>query len=608
MSVFFISFETEYTLLVLQTTFQHIRKINNKLDYIARFWGWMFPHERVEFRRARRKAAKQDNGLTAGRSGHRDRGKVQKRPRSMRSGVPRHRKPQARGQQRRDRTSHPEDFPDLDFHQSFGSFLTRKNPIDKTVDREIAGYWRLLTQTPSLIQYLIFDIRESYQEAFQRYFTADVISVHGHVSDAANPNLLMSLLLHLMDAANGLGSDSVSSSASDRESNSASGSGSSASSDSASSSGSDSASSSSSGSAGSSPSRSTGIDVDLLEYANTEDPRIALAQGGYGAVFGPMAYQCVLPYARPLANGPRPFIIKTQAPKNISSQVRKAKAEGCIAVIVEIVRAADGSVISDLAWKHLVNACRKHCLVLIVDEALTAMRCGAPFAYQLPQYAKSGFPDLVLFGKAVRTNGIAIEWRGINIQKLGFDDEEHRSLAALHWQDRFTAVATAQDLLVSWGTLILATREDWANRAPMIGRLLRDILRTEGIRPQLVKGLHGLIYIRQKDYVTASPIMVANAGEYVRLLPTMDEVMTSEDQLLTKVFGRNSIPHRAELAAFLRSNDFVLHWCSRCGAAVDEDVAVDEENSVDEEIRDSCDRCVVTQCEDCEPGAHVCPM
>ena len=623
MSVFSISFETEYTLFVLQTIIQHIQK-TNKLDYIARFWGWMSPRERGDLQRARRISAKKGNGLTSGDSGHRDKGKIQKRPRRMRSGVPRRRNSQARDQQRRDRSSHPEDFPDLDFHQSFGSFLTRKNPIDKTVDREIAGYWRLLTQTPSLIQYLIFDIRESYQEAFQRYFTADVISVHGHVSDAANPSLLMSLLLHLMDVANGSWKDSVSNSASDLESSSASGSGSSSrsssasssrsdsasssSSDSASSSSSDSASSSSSDSAGSSPSRSTGIDVDLLEYANTENPRIALAQGGYGAVFGPMAYQCVLPYARPLANGPRPYIIRTQAPKNISSQVKKAKAEGCIAVIVEIVRAADGSVISDLAWKHLVNACRKHCLVLIVDEALTAMRCGAPFAYQLPQYAKSGFPDLVLFGKAVRTNGIAIEWRGINIQKLGFDDKEDRLLAALHWQDRFTAVATAQDLLVSWGTLILAGREDWTNRAPIIGRLLRDILRREGIRPQLIKGLHGLIYIQQKDYVTASPIMVANAGEYVRLLPTMDEVMTSEDQLLTKVFGRNSIPHRAELAAFLRSNDFVLHWCSRCGAAVDEDVAVDEETSVDEEIENVCDRCVVSQCEDCEPGPHVCPM
>ena len=530
---------------MLHTKIQHVKESIDNLDHLARFWGWMTARERGDLQIARRKSPKQGNGRASGKSAPTDRGRVQKRPRRRRSGVPRRRNSQARDQERHDRTSHPEDFPDLDFHQSFGSFLTRKNPIDKTVDRDIAGYWRMLNKTPSLVQYHTFDIREYYQEAFQQYFTADIISVHGHVSDAANPSLLMSLLLHLTDVANG----------------------------------------------------APGVDVDLLENANIKNPRIALAKGGYGAVFGPMAYQSVLQYAQPLANGPKPFIIKTHAPKKISSQVRRAKAEGCIALIVEIVRAADGRVISGVAWKHLVDACRKYCLVLIVDEALTAMRCGAPFAYQLPQYEESGFPDLVLFGKAVRTNGIAIEWRGINIEKLRIED---RLLAALHWQDRFTAVATAQDLLASWGTLILARRENWADRASIIGRLLRDILVSEGIRPQLIRGLHGLIYIRQKDYVTDSPIMVANSGKYVRLLPTMDKVMTSEDQLRTKVFGRSSIPHRAEIAAFLRSDDFAMHWCSKCGAAVDEE-------KLHEETRD-CDRCVVSQCDECEPGAHVCPM
>ena len=320
-------------------------------------------------------------------------------------------------------------------------------------------------------------------------------------------------------------------------------------------------------------------------------------EGTYGAVFGPMAHKCVLKYVRPIANGPEPIVITTQAANTINDQVRSAKAKGCIVLIAEIVRAADGSVISAAAWKHLVQACREHCLVLIVDEALTAMRCGAPFAYQLPQYAKSGFPDLVLFGKAVRTNGIAVEWRGINMRKLGINHREGRLETVLGWQERFTALATAQDLLASWGTLLLARRENWTARALTIGSLLRHMLRREGIRPQLISGLHGLIYIRKEDYNTESPIMVANAGPYVRLLPTMDEVMTSRAQLLTKVFGASSIPHRAELAAFLQSNDLELHWCSKCGLAVDE------------EKEKICERCVVRQCAGCEPGDdHVCPM
>ena len=546
----------------------------------------MFGGGRAELQIARRSSAKHGKGLTSMRSRPEDRGKVHKRP-ERRNGIPRTRNSQAR-EQRRYRRRHPEEFPDLDFHQSFGSFLTRKNPVDKTVDREIAGYWRMLTRTPSDLQYHIFDIYERYRKTFRRYFKAQVISVHGHVSDGANPNLLMSLLLHLMDAAQELRSDSAPSPAGDSASVSASDDASLPASDSASTSASDSVSDSTSG--------STVVGVNLLERANRKNPRIALVQGTYGAVFGPMAHKCVLKYVRPLANGPEPVVIGTQDANTINDQVRRAKAKGCIVLIAEIVRAADGSVISAAAWKHLVQACREHRLVLVVDEALTAMRCGAPFAYQLPQYAKSGFPDLVLFGKAVRTNGIAVEWRGINMRKLGINHKEGRLETVLGWQERFTALATAQDLLASWGTLVLARREDWTTRALTIGRLLRDMLRREGIMPQLISGLHGLIYIRQEDYNTESPIMVANAGTYVRLLPTMDEVMTSRAQLLTKVFGATSIPHRAELAAFLRSNDFEMHWCSKCG------LAVDEENEK------SCERCVVRQCKECKPGDHVCPM
>lgn len=528
---------------------------------------------------ARRSSAKQ--------SRPRGRGRVQKRPGGTRNGGPRTRSSQAR-EQRRYRRRHPEEFPDLDFHQSFGSFLTRKNPVDKTVDREIAGYWRMLTERPSELQYHVFDIRERYEKTFRRYFKAQVISVHGHVSDGANPNLLMSLLLHLMKGPEEIESSPESILANDSANDPASDAPSSPVSDSGSTSSSDSASDSTSG--------STVVEIDLLEHANKRNPRIALAQGTYGAVFGPMAHGCVLPYVRPLVNGPKPFVIETQAADTINGRVREAKAKGCIALIAEIVRAADGSVISAAAWKHLVQACREHCLVLIVDEALTAMRCGAPFAYQLPQYAESGFPDLVLFGKAVRTNGIAVEWRGINIRKLGINHKESRLHTVLSWQERFTALASAQDLLASWGTLILARRENWTTRAPTIGRLLRDMLRREGIMPQLISGLHGLIYIRQEDYHTESPIMVAGAGSYVRLLPTMDEVMTSRAQLLTKVFGATSIPHRAELAAFLRNNDLEMHWCSKCGSGVEE---ANEK---------SCDRCVVRQCEECEPDGHVCPF
>ena len=102
--------------------------------------------------------------------------------------------PQDNTSNNRDRAEHPEDYPDLDFHHTFGSFLTRKNPITNEVSAEIARYWGLLSNTPSLLQHHAHEIGEKYRGAFRKFFTADPISLHGHVSDASNAALLTSLI------------------------------------------------------------------------------------------------------------------------------------------------------------------------------------------------------------------------------------------------------------------------------------------------------------------------------------------------------------------------------------------------------------------------------
>ena len=160
------------------------------------------------------------------------------------------------------------------------------------------------------------------------------------------------------------------------------------------------------------------------------DPRVATAHGSYGAGCGPLAYKSVLSFAQGLGNGRRPLMIQTGIPEKIESQVRKAKAEGCVALIVEMVRAADGSVLSQDAWRHLLNACKGHCLVLIVDEALTAIRCGAPFAYQLPQYRKFGWPDLFFPGKRLEQMALRLNGRASTCGSLALSMKELVNLFA----------------------------------------------------------------------------------------------------------------------------------------------------------------------------------
>lgn len=79
-------------------------------------------------------------------------------------------------------------------------------------------------------------------------------------------------------------------------------------------------------------------------------------------------------------------------------------------------------------------------------------------------------------------------------------------------------------------------------------------------------------------------------------MPTMDEVMISKDELLTKVFGSGSIAHRKQIAAYLSSRGLELRWLPEMwfsgGAG----------------IKAQFQRCVARQCKSCEPGAHGCPM
>ena len=441
------------------------------------------------------------------------------------------------------REFHPEEFPDLDFHHSFGSFLTRKNPVVDSVEEDIGKYWALLNRSPTMLQYHIHNIGDRYREAFRRFFTAEPISLHGHVSDASSPAVLTSLISHLTS------------------------------------------------------SYSTSGDNPFLGEEDRANPCIAILEGSYGAGYGPLAHNSVLEFVRPLANGRTPVVIKTHDAAQIDDQVRRAKRNGCIALITEIVRAHDGIVVSEVAWKHLLRACKRYNLVLVVDEALTAIRCGAPFAYQLPQFQKHGFPDLVLFGKAVKTNGIAVDWRGINMRKLGITDPEDRLFMALQWQERLTEMAPPASLLTSWATIVLAEKEQWPRRSCEIGLVLRTLIEAEGIEPRLIGGLHSLIYLRVQDQARIkSPVMGANAGKYVRWFPMLDAVMASEKELRAKVFGSGSIAHRRDVSLYLAREEVGLGFCSRCGQAVEAG------------LRPACQLCVVETCEDCEPGEHACPM
>ncbi|KAL8779119.1 MAG: hypothetical protein Q9194_001614 [Teloschistes cf. exilis] len=388
----------------------------------------------------------------------------------------------------RTRDTHPEDFPNLNFHHNRGSFLTHKNPISASASPPIVRYWHLYTQNPTLVnEHYIQPIQSAYRATFRSFFVADSLSIHGHVSDASKPLILIGLNAHIYShATNG---------------------------------------------------------VKGLSDKARENPLIAITEGYYGVGFGPLQYHAISnpqppSEQRPSANGAPPIMLRTDDACTVEAQVRDPKGMECVAVIAQMVRSLDGRVIGEDIGKEVVCACDKYNLFLVVDETMTSIRCGASFSYQLPQYHAYGSPDLVLFGKAVKRTVWRLNGVVFNVQKLGIGRDDQRKRVISDWQNRFADMASVSDLLIFWGTILLAGKEDWPLRAREVGQVLRDMQAGDGLASTGTGGLHSLIYMPWQDATRFSwPVMGANAGDYVRWLPVLDEIMTSPDRLREKVLA-----------------------------------------------------------------------
>jgi 4-aminobutyrate aminotransferase-like enzyme len=221
-----------------------------------------------------------------------------------------------------------------------------------------------------------------------------------------------------------------------------------------------------------------------LETAEVTSPRLVVMEGSYGTGYGPLAHTAVCERFIPVACGSKPVVVQMDS-KTIEKQIGKAKGNKCIAFLVEMIRSRDGRPLTSDQWRATVDACEKHNVMLIVDEAVTAIRCGAPFAHQLPEYRFHGQPDLVLFGKAIR----AVVWNGINVGKLQITGPDERLQMVLEWQLRFTETAPPHSLLQSWGTIVAAQSQDWPESAVHIGRTLREVLLDLGIDSSGVRHL-----------------------------------------------------------------------------------------------------------------------
>jgi len=210
---------------------------------------------------------------------------------------------------------------------------------------------------------------------------------------------------------------------------------------------------------------------------------------------------------------------------------------GHIALLIEIVRQHDGYILSTAQWETICSCCDEVGLYVVVDEALTAIRCGAPFAFQLPQYAKYR-PSFVQVGKAVVSGGLAVCWDGVRMSRLAGSEEEKEGLVQ-RWDGLPSLIQDPFLLLRSWGTIILAEQEGWTERAVRIGHLLRRILREIHPKGNLaISGLAALIYLPASLARKMDVIGAAVTEKHCRWMPYLDAGMADERQLRI-LFGPN---------------------------------------------------------------------
>ncbi|KAI1818916.1 hypothetical protein F4861DRAFT_528685 [Xylaria intraflava] len=304
---------------------------------------------------------------------------------------------------------------------------------------------------------------------------------------------------------------------------------------------------------------------------------IAPVIGTYGATFGSQAYNAQLPHVTKGAVGEQPTALDlTLPPKDLRKKIKALAKTGHIGVMIEIVFADAGRVLAPDVWENVAEGCHEAGLLLIVDEALTAVRCGAPFAHQRPEYSKYR-PSMVLFGKGIQICGLAIDPKGVTVSKLEYSQKDCTEFATDYIDRLSSVVIPVSILLESLGTLHMVEKENWVGRSVIIGQLLRDVIKG-AVKNPILLGLDALIYM-QRNLSPTHGIFGASAGEgIVRWIPYLDEGMANPDNIAALFSSQSGQSFRKELLkslsvpVCLACDDFpeggISMACQCCGAEI----------------------------------------
>ena len=284
------------------------------------------------------------------------------------------------------------------------------------------------------------------------------------------------------------------------------------------------------------------------------------------------------PAFQDIATGPLsiPIRIIGRSRQELVDHLRKAKEQGCIGVITEIVfNQYSGRVIEPREYENLHSACCELGLLFAVDETITAIRCGAPFAWQRSEYQTTkNKPDLVFFGKAVGCNGMAINFDGTFMQRMNIRSAKHKRQAIDIWQNCVTQAIQLPILIDSLGVLEMAKVGDWVARSKTIGGHLRAIalkrarsILGEDDETKVLGGLECFMFVQIDLHGTFKIMGASNAGPWVRWtrwLPRMDKHLTNK-AVLESILESDHDATRLQMSRRLEAEGMKPEWCFWCG-------------------------------------------
>ncbi|KAI5925048.1 pyridoxal phosphate-dependent transferase [Camillea tinctor] len=464
---------------------------------------------------------------------------------------------------------------DHDFHSAWGCVYSNQSTLSEA---SISGLWQQYADDPATVDRKYHMLLHEYTTLFSTFFDGYYpISMHAHASDALLPTTIASLVLNTVATSPLVLNSPVLAPMAHEDPKATGG-------------------------------RIRDFALDFLGWntAHVQAPNFVVAEGIYGAGFGPLAHTSKEWEVNAIASGPKPVVVdlRNATRDSLNATLAEAKSQGCIAVVCDMVSTEDGSVLQPERFALLKACCAQNRLLMIVDETMTAIRCGAPFAFQRAEYAMGEEvdkkPDLVIFGKGMGVSGIAMGFDGAMIKGLTYTKIEDIQQTIRYWRALVSRPVRLPVLIEALGILRTAQAENWPERSVEIGDAIRGITRelAPGTKePSAIRGLGAMIAV---DREVAMQFRVMSAirrrSPWVRWLPKLSRASSDRGLLVQKVFGEESKSSRQILAEEASHHGTMPLWCFICG--------------IEATSEDWCKTCYLSVCnnEVCEQAfrRHAC--